>query len=181
MYFYYISCLYIIINHKTKTMKHNLIIAAVFLIILAGCTEPAPETEANAAENNNTESTMEALSENLEYGMDTYEDWGEEGQHDVLGEQQREKLVTWIFEAVSSGKLTAYAHPLGEATKDEQYALSVEDFNKLISRTDTVYTEDIETHELIETLVDVKVTPDEIARLYFVEEWSIDSENYRME
>ena len=52
-------------------------IVAISLILLAGCAEPSTDTTQPAIEEaKDTESTLETFVENLEYGMDTWEDWG---------------------------------------------------------------------------------------------------------
>jgi gliding motility associated protien GldN len=79
------------------------------------------------------------------------------------------------------GTITAYSPgPLGD---DDEFTLpmTVDEVKKLLSRVDTVFTEDIETGDLVETLIPIETTSEEILQMEIKEDWFFDNERSVMD
>ena len=93
---------------------------------------------------------------------------------------RRKVFVNGILDAVKSGRLKAYRHPVGLPVKSAEFELSVKQVNALLMDTIAQVIVDPETGEENEKTVVREITYDDIMRLTFVEEWYFDEPSLQM-
>lgn len=98
-----------------------------------------------------------------------------------VDEANRDQLLEGIFSAVKAGKLTAYAHPLGIPTRDQEWALAPAAFEAMLVDTLVQWVENPDNGEMVETVMFVETNPEDIFRLEFVEDWAFDPTTLRLE
>ena len=96
-----------------------------------------------------------------------------DGTGDYMGRFDHKVLIDEIFEAIYAGKIQAYNF------LDD--ALTIEEVEYLQSHSDTAEVENIETGVLESVLITEELNPDEVVKLFMVEDWFLDKETFTME
>ena len=96
----------------------------------------------------------------------------EEGSESYMGRFDNRAMLDEIFEAIYAGKIKAYNF------LDDP--LSIEEVKYMQSHSDTAEVEDIETGELEMVLITEELNPDEVIKIFTVEDWFLDTETFMM-
>ena len=95
------------------------------------------------------------------------------GTENYMGQFNHRVLIEDMFEAIYSGKIKAYDFM--------DNPMSIDEVKYIQSHTDTAEIEDIETGKLDSVLIVEELNPDEVVKIFTVEDWYLDKETFRME
>jgi len=154
------------ININKKPMKTpNLLLAATSFLILSSC-EP----------DDNSDGAPE-LNENLKQIAFNFRSESyivvEDGTADYMGQFDHKVLLDDIFEAIYAGKIQAFDF------MDDP--LTIEEVQYKQSHTDTTLLENFETGELESVVITEELNPDDVVKVFMVEDWFLDKETFKME
>ena len=96
-----------------------------------------------------------------------------QGAEDYMGQFNHKILLDDMFEAIYEGRIKAYDHM--------NNPLTIEEVQYIQSHTDTAEIEDIETGKIESVLIVEELNPDEVVKIFTVEDWYLDKETFRME
>ncbi|MBL4754174.1 MAG: hypothetical protein JKY52_11365 [Flavobacteriales bacterium] len=97
----------------------------------------------------------------------------EEGTENYMGQFNHKLLIEDMFEAIYAGRIKAYDYM--------DTPLTIEEVQYIQSHTDTADIEDIETGEVESVVIIEELNPDEVVKVFTVEDWYLNKETFKME
>lgn len=95
------------------------------------------------------------------------------GTEHYMGQFNHEAFVVEIFKAIYDGKVQAYDFL--------DNPLSLEEVKYIESHIDTAEVEDIETGFIDTVLIEERLNPDDVVKIFTAEDWYINTENFSLE
>lgn len=97
----------------------------------------------------------------------------QQGTEHYMGQFKHRVFLDYIFEAIYAGEITAYDFL--------DNPMSIEDVKYIQSHVDTTEMEDFETGLIDTILIEEKLNPDDVVKVFTNEDWFFDKENFTIE
>ena len=146
----------------------NLLLAATSFLILSSCQPGGTNNGADGAPELNENLKQIAFNFRSESNIVV-----EDGTADYMGQFDHKVLLDDIFEAIYAGKIQAFDF------MDDP--LTIEEVQYKQSHTDTTLLENFETGELESVVITEELNPDDVVKVFMVEDWFLDKESFKME